>query len=247
MSTKKSNPGSTPAQPPNKGNAVLSVLILIIGIIFIVLWRRDTLPNGIVLICGLAFAIPSLFSIIGSFFNFSRYERSATSKAVELVCGIGGLMLGICIIFLPDVFRRLLFYPFGALIIAGGLYQIYTLARKNRPVDYPGWLLAVPIVLITTGVVIICLDSLHTHKSENLLVLITGICGVLFGIDGLFLSGVARCGRKNPATKAEVTPAPSGKPEHPAPAETDKPAKADEPAKAPDQATPSSPEGHTGA
>ena len=144
MSTKKSNPGSTPAQPPNKGNAVLSVLILIIGIIFIVLWRRDTLPNGIVLICGLAFAIPSLFSIIGSFFNFSRYERSATSKAVELVCGIGGLMLGICIIFLPDVFRRLLFYPFGALIIAGGLYQTIRSRAKTGPWTIPAGCLQCP-------------------------------------------------------------------------------------------------------
>ncbi len=105
-----------------------------------------------------------------------------------MVCGVGGLGLGLCIMLMPDVFRPLLFYPFGALMIVGGLFQVFQLSNRNRPTNYPGWLYVAPILVLAAGIVTLCLPALHGESSERWLVLVSGIAALLFGINGIIIS-----------------------------------------------------------
>ena len=61
----------------NKGNALISILILALGAVFIWLYDRDTLPRSIVLLCGLAFVVPAVISMISMFIS----RRSDTTSA----------------------------------------------------------------------------------------------------------------------------------------------------------------------
>lgn len=172
----------------NKGNALISVILIALGVVFIWLYDRDTLPRSIVMLCGLAFVIPAVISLISVFFAGKNSRRGSGARVIQMICGIGGLVLGLCIIFLPGVFRPLLVYPFAALLIFGGAFQIFQLSHKYRPVDYPAWMYLVPVLVLVAGVVILCVPTLREPSSQPWVVLTTGIAAVLYGINGLLIS-----------------------------------------------------------
>lgn len=172
----------------NKGNALISVILIALGVVFIWLYDRDTLPRSIVMLCGLAFVIPAVISLISVFFAGKNSKRSSALRGIQMICGIGGLVLGLCIIFLPGIFRPLLVYPFAALLIFGGAFQIFQLSHKYRPVDYPAWMYLAPVLVLVAGVVILCVPTLREPSSQPWVVLTTGIAAVLYGINGLFIS-----------------------------------------------------------
>ena len=122
----------------NKGNCFVSIVILLLGAVFCWFSGHDHFTQWIVLLCGLAFVVPAAVSIFGMFVSGKAQRMSALMRVVQIICGVGGLVLGLCIIFMPDVFRSLLFYPFGALLVGGGLFQEFQVSHRNRPVDYPG-------------------------------------------------------------------------------------------------------------
>lgn len=172
----------------NKGNALISVILIALGVVFIWLYNRDTLPRSIVLLCGLAFVVPAVISLLSIFISRKNNSRSSGLRVVQLVCAIGALVLGGCIIFMPDVFRPLLVYPFAALMVFGGAFQIFQLSHKYRPVDYPAWMFVVPVLVLVTGVVILCWPGLREPVNQPWIVLTTGIAAVVYGANGLLIS-----------------------------------------------------------
>lgn len=176
----------------NKGNCFVSIVILLLGVVFCWFSGHDHFTRWIVLLCGLAFVVPAAVSILGMFVSGKAQRMSALMRVVQIICGVGGLVLGLCIIFMPDVFRSLLFYPFGALLVAGGLFQEFQVSHRNRPVDYPGWLHVVPVLLIAAGVVLLCVPALHELSAERWMLLIVGISAILFGVNGICVSVMAR-------------------------------------------------------
>lgn len=172
----------------NKGNVLISFLILVLGGVFIWLYDRDILPKFIVLLCGLAFVVPAVLSLLSTFFTGKNSRRGSAMRIIQMVCGIGGLGLGLCIMLMPDVFRPLLFYPFGALMIVGALFQVFQLSNRNRPTNYPGWMYTAPILVLAAGIATLCLPALHGESAERWLVLVSGIAALLFGINGIMIS-----------------------------------------------------------
>lgn len=172
----------------NKGNFFVSILILVLGAVFIWCYDRATLPHYVVTLCGLAFAVPAVVSLLGAFVFNRKGSASALQRMIQIVCGVGGLGMGLIIILFPDEFKPLLVYPFAVLIAVGGLFQVFQLSHRYRPVDYPGWMLVGPILLIICGVVMLCVPVLKDVANAPLLVLVTGICGVVYGISGLLIS-----------------------------------------------------------
>lgn len=195
----------------NKGNVLISFVILVLGGVFIWLYDRDILPRFIVLLCGLAFVVPAVLSLLSTFFTGKNSRRGSAMRIIQMVCGVGGLGLGLCIMLMPDVFRPLLFYPFGALMIVGGLFQVFQLSNRNRPTNYPGWLYVAPILVLAAGIVTLCLPALHGESAERWLVLVSGIAALLFGINGIIISvenfrharEVARKAKESAATETE--------------------------------------------
>lgn len=176
----------------NKGNFLISILILILGIVFIWCYDHATLPQYVVTLCGLAFVVPAVISLLGAFVFNRKGSSSAVQRMIQIVCGVGGLGLGLIIILFPDEFKPLLVYPFALLIAVGGLFQVFQLSHRYRPVDYPGWMLVGPILLVVCGVVMLCIPVLKNPANSALLVLVTGICGVVYGVTGVLVTILGR-------------------------------------------------------
>lgn len=176
----------------NKGNALISILILALGVAFVWLYDRDSLPRSIILLCGLAFVVPAVISLLYMFISKRSDRASAGLRLIQIVCGIGGLGLGLAIILLPHVFRELLVYPFGALMIVGGAFRVFQISHKYRPVDYPAWMYIAPLFIMVAGVVVLCVSWFHTSEAEKWVVLTTGVAGILYGAHGLCVSVLSR-------------------------------------------------------
>ena len=226
----------------NKGNCFVSIVILLLGVVFCWFSGHDSFTRWIVLLCGLAFVVPAAVSLLGMFMSGKAQSVSTVMRVVQIICGVAGLVLGLCIIFMTDVFRSLLFYPFGALLVAGGLFQEFQISHKYRPVDYPGWLHVVPVLLIAAGVVLLCVPALHELSAERWMLLMVGISAILFGVNGICVSVMAhklpkrgqeaKASADSAAPKAETAPkaiaeAPKAEPEKPAAPEAEEPSEAE--------------------
>lgn len=219
---------STSASPRvnSRGNALISFLVLALGVAFVALYQRSTMQHAILVLGGLAFVIPAVIALLAVFTRREVQHVSGLMRVVQIVCGVGGLGLGICILVIPDTFRPLLVYLFAALLVLGGIYQVSTLARRDRQAQYPGWLLIAPGIDVIGGVLMFALPALHGAAHEPIVMLLTGIGFILFGLTGLLTSGYnfsARRARSRQAAAAapqvaEATPsaaAPVSEPSQP--------------------------------
>ena len=171
-----------------KGSFFVSLLILALGVAFIFLFGRYDIPKVILYFCGAAFVIPALISLVSLFSRKSEGTVPAPARFFQLISSVGGLVLGACVFLMPETFRGLLVYLFGALLIVIGVYQVYLLSRKTRPGDYPSWTYVMPLAALVAGVVLIVTPSLHRIENERWLVLVTGIGFVFFGLTSFIIS-----------------------------------------------------------
>ncbi len=172
----------------NKSNLLISILVLLLGAVFCWLCESPTLSGKILFLGGLAFLVPAVLSLLGLFFAKKDHQINALQRVIQLVCGVAGVILGLCVILMPDFFRSLLGFMFGALLIAGGAWQIFLLTRKGRRADYAAWTVVAPVVCLIGGVLMITMPWFRNELNERYLVLCTGIGFVLFGITGLIIS-----------------------------------------------------------
>jgi 4-amino-4-deoxy-L-arabinose transferase-like glycosyltransferase len=192
-----------------KGNALISALLVVLGVLFIWLHDRESLATLIIVLCGLAFVVPALISLAALVWSGRRESAEGAVKAtgstmriVQLICGVGGLILGVCIIVFPEVFSPLLVYPFAALLICGGGVQLFLLAHRNRPTAFPMWMLLPPVLTLIAGVLTLCVAPIHDNLS--VILLLTGIASLLCGVNGLVGGFIARRALKLSAESAKL-------------------------------------------
>lgn len=182
----------------NKSNLLISILVLLLGVVFCWLCDSPTLSERILFWGGLAFLVPGIISLGSLFFTRKGQQINGFQKVIQLVCGVGGLVLGLCVLLMHDFFRSLLGFMFGALLVAGGAWQIFLLTRKERRSDYAAWTVAAPVLCLVGGVLMISMPWFRDELNEKYLVLCTGIGFILFGITGLVIS----CWRTKEASAA---------------------------------------------
>lgn len=189
-----------------KTNTLISFTALILGIVVLCYIGRP-ITNIVLFICGLAFVVPGILTLLGLSFRHDAGNHSAADRALRFICGIGGLGLGVVVWCMPDVFRPLLVYLFGILLIAGGIHQCAQLSRKARAAQYPGWLIFGALVILVAGVVLIVVDVFHKpagaddYGNEKWVLLTTGIGAVIYGVNGLIITSYAYSQHRR-ATKA---------------------------------------------
>lgn len=192
-----------------KANTLFSVIALILGCLFLFFLGRP-LSNIILFLCGVAFVVPGVLSLLSLTFRKTVENHSAIDRGLRLICGIAALGMGIVIWCLPEVFRPLLVYLFGILLIAGGIFQASQLSRKSRAAQYPGWLIAFPLLLIVAGVVLIVVDYFHQSgadagfENEKWVLIVTGIGAIVYGVTGLVITSYAYRQRRLTAKAAKA-------------------------------------------
>ena len=203
-----------------KANGVVALLIFVLGVLVLV-FDNPTINRAVLISCGVAFFVPGLLSVLGAFFrgrrktSALRAEAAATeagnkkkaaaakekarqlpsgfSRAISLICGFGGIGLGVCIWLMPDVFQPVIVWLFGALLLIGGVYQLALMASRNRETGFPGWLIAGPLITVAAGVVLIFVDYFHHYgegfeNNEFWMMVVTGVCMIIFGVVGMVMA-----------------------------------------------------------
>lgn len=174
--------------PSQLSNVLMSVLMAIIGLVFIGWCDQPRLHQAIMVIAALAFIIPGLallMSLIG------KKDRRAGVGVGNGVCGAVALILGIVILVAPDVFKPFLVYLFGGVLILIAIWQFYLMLRRNRVVDYPAWLKLLPVLVAATGIVMCVLDIFRYNESSGSLkwtMLAAGFGFTVIGLTGLIIS-----------------------------------------------------------
>lgn len=165
-----------------------------VGVLFVIWHSRIDLLSWIVVAMGVLLIIPGVYNMIISLAGRRQARRIAAGESVSVtkrgvgrnadfssmlasVCTIG---LGVWMLVNPGFFVGLLAYLFAVLLIAYGLYQIYSLAYLNRPYVMPWFFYIVPVALVVTGVVILC-TSVRTMNS--VVVLVTGIMLIVSAVN----------------------------------------------------------------
>lgn len=206
-----------------KANGVVALLIFVLGVL-VLIYDNSDISHAVLIVCGVAFFVPGLVSVLGSFYRGHRKgvalraeaeavekgdkEKEAAarekarrlpsgmSRAISLICGFGGMGLGVCIWLMPDVFQPVVVWLFAILLIIGGIYQLALMTSRSREVGYPGFLLVGPLVILAAGVVLICVDYFHHYgqgfeRNEFWMMTITGVCMLLYGIVGCIMAYMA--------------------------------------------------------
>lgn len=174
--------------PSQAGNIVVSLIMAIIGLVFIWLCDRRVVSSTVLFIGALAFIIPGAALLLSLLVNRRKKSRGSVMSFMTAICGLAAVALGIVILVVPESFRHLLLYLFGGLMIVASAWQFDVMMRKNRGILYPSWLVIAPVIVVALGVVMCTLDFFRDETNEKWVLLASGCGFTLFGIIGLFIS-----------------------------------------------------------
>jgi uncharacterized membrane protein HdeD (DUF308 family) len=114
---------------------------------------------------------------------------------------VGGLCFGLVMILKPDKFDGILQLLMAVLLIVLGLFHVIYLMLSRKSLNVKGWYFICPIVVAICGMVSLMVPSLRENVSA--VVLMTGICLLLFNFTSLQEYLAERRGRNTTTTLAE--------------------------------------------
>lgn len=161
-----------------KGVIPTNILIFIIGLILVIVHNFDNLMDFMIVIVGIIFLIPSMYSLLATL--FSKKPSTYCKLTSSLITSLGAIFMGAFMMINPEVFKGILAYIFIALMIVGGVFHLFYLLKDIREVKYPIWFFALPIMMIVAGLVSMFTSLL---ENESAIVLITGIVFIAFALN----------------------------------------------------------------
>lgn len=169
---------------------VTNAAVLVAGIIMIAASRRPDFLHTIIFITGILFIVPGLINmfVLGREGKRSPENPKGQSQMARVTgwatCG-AALILGTAMCIVPEEFRPLLVYIFAIALLLGGGYHIYMISRGLRPVRFPAWVYALPLLMVIAAGVMLFVPSLKDASRQSTVILITGIGMVVFAVTSI--------------------------------------------------------------
>lgn len=159
------------------------ILTLIVGIGLVIFNSNVNLFKTIIIIVGVLLILSALILGVGIYYPKKKLKEAGI-RVNPVIWGpiIGGAILGVLLVCMPDFFVRYLIYTFGVLMIACGIFQLTDVSAAMRGERLSGWFLAMPLISIIIGVVVIIVGP---EKVQDIIVLTTGIVLICYGINGI--------------------------------------------------------------
>ncbi|MBO4803391.1 MAG: DUF308 domain-containing protein [Muribaculaceae bacterium] len=162
-------------------NLLTNVVLLLVGIILMVF---HGLPNVLVWgarVMGVMFVLPALVYLI---MVAVRHNDARTSTDyMGVLPSVGGLCFGLVMILKANLFDGILQLLMGILLVALGLFHIIYLLMSRNSLKIKSWYYICPLVVVACGVLSLLLPALR--NSVSTVVLLTGICLLLFNLTSL--------------------------------------------------------------
>lgn len=168
---------------------LVNIFVLLAGLLLVLLYDEARLMEGIVMVMGVMFLVPSAISLILMLSQMSRSMSRIDGEADSvgfsnggLLPSIGGICFGLSLVLRPLLFVEILAYLFAIILIIGGLYHVVMLLITSRRISVSLWLYVLPVVVAVAGFVLILTDVRTVEKWVNL---ITGIALICFSVASL--------------------------------------------------------------
>lgn len=161
------------------------IIILVVGMILICCNNLIN-QSGIIALGGILFILSGIVNVV-LYVTDRDEEGNHKNKGLSLLLGwvvcVAAILLGVSMLIFNDTFTALVPLFFGLLIFFGSLIQFYVLMWGTRPFKLPTWLFSVPALMFVAALVIY-----FAELRENVLMIVTGLSFVIFGVGG-FIEG----------------------------------------------------------
>ena len=186
-------------------NLLTNVFLLLAGIILIIF---HGVPNFMVWgsrVMGALFMLPSVIYLI--MVAVRHADARTSTDYMGVLPAVGGLCFGLVMMIKPDKFDEILQLLMGVLLVALGLFHIIYLLLSRGTLNIKGWYFLCPILVALCGILSLTVPALRENVST--VVLITGICLLLFNFTSLQEYLAERRVRRAVTQPAEVQPVPA--------------------------------------
>ena len=184
-------------------NLLTNVILLLAGVILIIFHDVPDILLWGARAMGAMFLLPAVIYLVMVAVRHADARTSADYMGV--LPAVGGLCFGLVMIIKPDKFDEILQLLMGMLIVVLGLFHIIYLLLSRNSLSIKGWYFLCPVLVALCGVLSLMVPSLR--ESVSTVVLMTGICLLLFNFTSLQEFLAERRVRNN--TTAAVEPAPT--------------------------------------
>ncbi len=185
---------------------LINVIILVVGVLFIAAFRREGFIHTLIFVTGVMFIIPGIFNLFTLAKERPRSAenpegRGRASRVMSWMGCIAALILGASMCIVPETYGPALIYIFALVLISGGVYHLYMIARGLRGLKLPRWTYALPTLIALGGVAILVVKPLR-DDSSNATVLVTGIAFILFAITSFIEMICVKAANRNSAASS---------------------------------------------
>ena len=186
-------------------NLLTNVIMLLAGIILIMF---HAVPNILVWgsrVIGAMFLLPAIAYLV---MVAMRHADARTSvDYMGVLPAVGGLCFGIVMMIKATLFDGIIQLLMGVLLIVLGLFHVIYLMLSRGALNIKGWYYLAPLLVLLSGLLSLVLPALRANIS--LVVLITGICLLLFNFTSLQEYLAERRVRRASSQPTEVQPTPA--------------------------------------
>ena len=162
-------------------NLLTNVILLLAGIILIIFHNVPTIMLWGSRVVGAMFLLPALIYLV--MVAVRHADTRTSTDYLGVLPAVGGLCFGLVMIIKAHLFDGILQLLMGVLLLVLGLFHIVYLLLSRNSLSIKGWYYLCPLVVLLCGILSLTVASLQANIS--LVVLITGICLLLFNFTSL--------------------------------------------------------------
>ena len=183
-------------------NLLTNVILLLAGVILIVFHGVPDILLWGSRVMGATFLLPAMAYLVMVAVRHADARTSADYMGV--LPSVGGLCFGLVMIIKAHLFDEILQMLMGMLLIVLGLFHIIYLLLSRSSLNTKGWYHVCPLIVALCGILSLLLPSLRASVST--VVLITGVCLLLFNFTSLQEYLAERRVRRAATQPAETVP-----------------------------------------
>ena len=173
-------------------NLLTNVILLLAGIILIVFHGVPDVMLWGARVMGATFLLPAVAYLVMVAVRHADARTSADYLGV--LPAVGGLCFGLVMILKAHLFDEILQQLMGVLLVVLGLFHVIYLLLSRNTLSIKGWYYLCPAIVVLCGLLSLMVPALRGNVS--MVVLVTGICLLLFNFTSLQEYLAERRGRR---------------------------------------------------
>lgn len=165
---------------------VTALVIAVLGVVMIII-RAQLRSTAVVMLAGILFLLAAAFNALATLREADRpaagdsRHAGVARRVIGWTCSLAGLVLGVCMLWIPEVFTPVVPWLFGGLLILGALYHAWVLLVRLRHARPSGWWLLLPALMAAGGIWDFTLRQ-PGDQDDPMLMTVTGVAMALFGL-----------------------------------------------------------------